>query len=297
MSFPSTIKKIRIANTSFGTRELGPALYSAIRSSYKYPWNVELNDKLEQNRDDLLYIIICPAGIKGDLNAILPKYYIAWQLEDLQSGYDNPTYYGIMKKALAVWDYSTFNINLLKTRQNIDAIHFVAGFNETIPMKDILFNQYVYDEKDKDIDVLFLGYVDSYPRRIVIKQQFIFCKVSMWFVSDLDIEGMRKAIRRAKVCINMAAKDPFVLATVRMNILLSNQACIVSETSCDDYANELYAKSGMVFVPYNLIVAKTLQLIRSPEERKKIAVKSYQWYRKRRWTDLFDFNKHLPEIV
>jgi len=292
--FPVTITTVAIFNGSFGTRELGPALLSAIRSVYSKPWNIILVDKLEYGRDDILYIIVCPAGL-GIKQVDMPKYYINWQLEFMIGAYNVPAYIDRMRGAIDNWEYSTFNLAISHSRDNIGSIHVPPGFNETIVDPDILTGKYVYTDENKDIDVLFLGYCDAYPRRIEIRQNCFNAKLRVWFVSDLDLEGMRKVIKRSKVCLNMAAQDEFVLATVRLNILLSNQACIVSEVSVDKVADKLYSQNGICFVPYDNIVEKLWDLVHDFDTRRTMAIKSYQWYKNQRhWNDIVDFNKLLP---
>src|SRR5579871_5354380 len=113
-NFPLTIKTIAIYNASFGTRELAPALLSAIRSVYSKPWNIIMVENIEHDREDILYIIICPAGF-GLNDVLMPKYYINWQLEFLIGAYNVPNYINRMKKAIANWDYSLFNIRTSET--------------------------------------------------------------------------------------------------------------------------------------------------------------------------------------
>lgn len=80
------------------------------------------------------------------------------------------------------------------------------------------------------------------------------------------------------------------LETIRLNILLSNQACIVSEDINDPEMN-IY-QDMVAFVPYNKLVQTCLELVADSERRKMMAIKSYQWYRSQRdWTRIADFNK------
>lgn len=287
--------KIAIYNGSFGTRELAPALLSAIRSVHSKPWSISIVNLLESNRDDILYIIICPAGLKKDV--ILPKKYITWQLEYMNGVYNNSNYINILRGAITNWDYSIININILKDRDNISSVHVPPGFDSIISMNDIIDGSYIYSDEGKDIDILFLGYCDAYPRRRLFRDNCNRTGLKTHFVSDLDLEGMKNVIRRSKVCINMAAHDPFILATVRLNILLSNQACIVSEFSIDTEMDNLYSKQGICFTPYNDLIEKAYDLVHNYEIRKNMAIKSYQWYRNyRKWNDIVNFNLLLPGL-
>src|SRR3990167_2022782 len=292
--FPSTITKIQIYNGSFGTRELDSAMLAILRSVHKKPWKIEITYKLELERDDILYIIICPAGL-GLNDVVMPKYYINWQLEFLIGRYNHPVYLNRLRQALDNWDYSKMNITISSTRDKINYHHVPPGFIETITTPDILSGQYVYTDEGKDIDVLFLGYCEAYPRRIKIRSQFQETGLNIYFPSALDIHGMQQAIRRSKVCINMAAFDYFILAQVRMNILFSNQACVVSEKSADEDDDVLYGEGGMLVVDYDNIVEQATSLVKDFELRRKTALKSYQWYKQnRRWSDIVDWAELLP---
>jgi hypothetical protein len=296
MQFPSSINRLAIYNASFGTRELGPALLAVLRSVYSKPWLISSVDHLEYDREDILYIIICPAGL-GIKETPMPKYYINWQLEFLVGAYNVPAYIDRLRNALDNWDYSQLNIKIAAARDKIIEHHVPPGFIETIPAPDILTGQYIYTDEGKDIDVLFLGYCDAYPRRILIRDNCVRAGLKIWFPSNLDLEGMRQAIRRSKVCINMAAQDMFILAQVRLNILLSNQSCIVSEKSTDAGDDHLYQQSGMLVVPYDKIVETVWDLVRDFEQRRAIAISSYQWYRNsRKWSEIVDWNSLLPQI-
>ena len=293
-TFPRGIKEIAIYNASFGTRELAPALLSAIRSVYLKPWNVMITRSLEYNRDDVLYIIICPAGL-GMKKIQMPKYYINWQLEYLNGNYNNPVYIERLRGALMNWDYSQTNIEIAKNRDNIHEIYVPPGFNEAITTLDILNGDYLYTDHGKDIDILFLGYCEAYPRRVTIRENCYKANMKIWFVSDLDLEGMKKAIRRSKICINMAAFEGFILHKIRMNVLLANQACVVSEVSIDRNSNIPYQNNGVCFVPYESIVETVWELLQHFDQRRAMALQSHRWYRNHQhWTDIVDFNKLLP---
>lgn len=290
------MRDIAIYNASFGTRELGPALLATLRKVYPRPELISLVDHLEYDREDRLYIIICPAGL-GISEVPMPKYYINWQLEFLIGYYNAPGYINRLRNAVANWDYSQLNIKIAAARDKVTLHHVPPGFVETIATPDILNGQYTYTDVGKDIDVLFLGYCDASPRRILIRDNCFRAGLRIWFPSALDLAGMQQAIRRAKVCLNMAVKDIFVLAQVRLNILLSNQACIVSEKSADVQDDLLYAQSGMKIVPYDSLVETLWDLVHDFDRRQSMAMTSYQWYtQQRRWDQIVDWNALLPPI-
>jgi len=292
--FPDTIKQIAIHNCSGVTRELVPALLSAIRSVHPKPWNVVLANGLQYDRDDVLFLIICPAGL-GKNNVPMPKYYINWQLEYLNGNYDNDAYIDRMRGALANWDYSQHNIRLSRIRDNIESIFVPPGFNESVSLPDIVRGEYIYTDEGKDIDVLFLGWSDPFPRRKDIRENCIRAGLKTLFTHCFNDNEMKQAIKRSKVCINIATTDSFIFHTIRMNLLLSNQACIVSEHTIDRADNLEYEQNGVCVVSYHDIVETVWNLVHNFEVRRNMALRSYQWYyNTRRWTNIVDFNKLLP---
>lgn len=293
ITFPDTIKSIVIYNASFGTRELARALLYAIRAVYPAPQHVSIAGSFENNRDDILYIIICPAGFGASNISKGPKYYINYQLEPTFA-LDRLTYLPLLSAAICNWDYCQYNVQYLTSLHNIKSLYVPVGYTPSISTDDILIESTMYSEQDKDIDVLFLGYCEAYPRRLKIRDDLYRRGLRIWFVSDLDLIGMQKAIKRARVCLNFHNADNMnSLETIRLNILLSNYACIVSEevkaSERDQY------KDVVIFTSYDKLVDKCCELKGQVEQRLSQAIKSYQWYiTKRRWNDIVDFNKLLP---
>lgn len=196
---------------------------------------------------------------------------------------------------MANWDYSQFNINISRLRDNIESLYVPPGFNETVSSPDIISGEYLYTDHEKDIDVLFLGWCDPFPRRLHIRDNFVRAGLKVLFVCGLNDHEMKSIIRRSKVCINIATTDTFIFHKIRMNILLSNQACIVSESTIDRSDNLQYEENGLCVVPYEMIIETVCELLQNFDIRRNMALRSYQWYRNtHRWTDIVDFNKLLP---
>jgi len=63
-----------------------------------------------------------------------------------------------------------------------------------------------------------------------------------------------------------------------MNLLLSNQACIVSEYTIDQADNLEYECNGVCGVSYENIVETVCDLIQNYEVRRNMDLRSYQWY-------------------
>lgn len=296
ITFPNTIKNIVIYNASFGTRELSRALLYAIRAVYPTPQSVTIGDSFENNRDDVLYIIICPAGFGASNISKGPRYYINYQLEPTFV-LDRPTYLPLLSAAICNWDYCRYNVQYLTSLHGVKSLYLPVGYTPCVSTSEIITDSYMYSEQDKDIDVLFLGYCEAYPRRIKIRDELYRRGLRIWFVSDLDLTGMQKAIKRARICLNFHNADNMnSLETIRLNILLSNYACIVSEEVAASESDQY--KEALIFTPYDKLVDKCCLLKHQVEQRLSQAIKSYQWYsNERRWNDIVDFNKLLPLCV
>lgn len=293
IEFPSSIKTIAIYNASHVTTELSGAFLSTLRAVYPNPECIKIVDSYSYDDETMLYIIICPRGIVRGEPIRGPKYYITYQLEGTHV-LPLPDYKQFLEGALYNWDYSRINVATLKEMQ-IKAVYLPPGFSPTIAPRDILHGNYIYSDVGKDIDVLFLGW-DIYPRRQKIKNELFAAGLRIWFVCGLNMNQMQDAIRRSKICLNMRVQDDMrCLETIRLNILLSNQACVVSESIIDPEL-DVY-KHAIISPPYHEIVSTCVKLIHDSERRRQIAVKGHQWYRnEREWSKIVDFNSLLPEI-
>lgn len=317
LKLPDSIKNIAIYNASHVTTELPGSLLLALRSIYPYPERINIisnspirdaNDVSDQEflcqQETTLYIMICPAGFGSSKHIKGPKYYITYQL-DPKTIFDNEPYRMFLSEAIYNWDYSKINIEHCtkmlgessdspnKNFYDLRLRYVPPGYTDTLSVPDIVNGTYLYSDEGKDIDVLFLGW-DVYPRRKFIKDELYKTGLRIWFVCTLDIEGMKKAVRRARICINIHHTDDMpVFQSVRMNVLLSNQACVVSENISDPEL-DIY-QDNIVVVPYDKLVSTCEELIKDPVRRRDIAVKSYQWYRNERaWNKIVDFPSLLP---
>lgn len=305
MLFPATIREIAIYNASHCTTELAPALLATIKAQHHHPEKITHVTSYHCDRDDILYIIVCPAGLK--IGTRYPKYYIFWQLEYMPLKLADPYYLGGMFGALQIWDYSRHNIKLTQQQYpDLPIIYVPVGYNDSCSTPEIISGKHHYTKDIPNVDILFLGYVTPGSRRKIFIDNCVAAGLKVEVRWDLDVDGMKQILRRAKICVNMASAYPFVLATVRLNMLLSNQACIVSEIPEDLDILQEYQESGIVFCPYDDLVANLVALIkddRTPskqtadERRKVIVQQSYDWYRTQRcWTDLVNFNELLPTL-
>lgn len=293
MEYPRTIQKICIFNASPVTKEWGPAALSSLRSVYPNPEKIELVTEFIMESDDILYIMICPAGIRGGRSKF-PKYYIIWQLDYLEGGFYEDNYKSVIKGALNVWEYSSTNFEQLRLL-DVPFKHVLPGFNETLSRPELISGEYLYDDIHKDVDVSFLGWVGPIERRQHIQTEMYKAGFRIWFVCGLNPDEMKQVIRRSKVCLNLISREPFPLSSIRLTFLLSNMACVVSERSTNPELEYLYGSEGVIFSDYDKLVDTCRNLISNYEKRKQLATRSYQWFRRtRRFEDINDFSSLLP---
>jgi len=295
IQFPKSINNIAILSSSHVTRELPIALLGVIRFVHPYPEKVNCVGEFRLNDETTLYIIICPAGLGSERYVTGPKYYITYQLEPTPI-LERETYRDFLSKAICNWDYSQVNVDFLRKYPEINIRYLPPGYSPYIAANDISDGRYYYTDDGKDVDVLFLGW-DMYERRKKIKEELIQAGLKIWFVHTLDLEGMKQAIRRAKVCINIHVFDIMpCLETIRLNILLSNQACVVNEFLPDDEL-DVY-KDNIMTVSYDHLVSTCVDLVNNLEKRRRLALRSHQWYRNERaWNKIVDFNSILPSLT
>ena len=196
--------------------------------------------------------------------------------------------------AIFNFDYSLKNISYCQRKYDIKQVYVPPGYMPSLTSNHIL-NGHNYNDDGRDIDVLFLGW-DVHVRRAVIRDQLKATGLNVLFICNLNVDGMKSLLRRAKVSLNMHVFDDWsILQSVRLSLLLSNQQCIVSE-AIDDPEVNIY-KEHILFTPYNQLVEQCVKLVNDFDRRKQMALESYRWYStERRWYNIVDFNSMLPNI-
>lgn len=278
--------KIVIFNASHVTKELPIPILNCLSQITTKQIVISLSPNFTE--ENTLFLIICPAGWKPEIS--LPKNYITYQLEINPYEFDQRrpyiSYLQILKSAIFNWDYSLKNC-LRFPEFNLKYV--VPGYDSYLTNKINV----PYTDKCKIYDVLFLGW-DIYPRRQFLKKELEKRGLKVLFVCDLDLRSMQHHIRISKIQLNFHFSDTTdVLETIRLNILLSNSSCVVSETTNDEIQNEY--KDYVSFVPFEELANKCVELIKNNSERERMANESFQWYStKRIWKEIVDFKQMLP---
>ena len=293
----SRIKEIKIFNASHVTRELAGALLATLRAAlWACPEKITTVNSFDINDYTALYIIICPAGLGDDVRTVVgPPFYITYQLEAYHV-FKRETYRDFLNGALDNWDYSSLNASKGRELWQLPLRYVPVGFSEPVSQYALLIGAKLYADAGRDIDVLFLGHAE-YPRRQELRTAYADAGIKATFACGLDPNQMKDIINRAKIVINVHMSENFILETVRLNLLLSNLSCIVSEESEDTVAVDTYRDSGIIFIDYADFIPTCHALLADFPRRKRHAHQSLQWYRStRQWNNIVDFPALLPEF-
>jgi hypothetical protein len=130
----------------------------------------------------------------------------------------------------------------------------------------------------KDIDVLFYGALTE--RRIGILDELR--SRGLEVVSLFGVYGTTRDefIARAKIVLNMHQYAPNIFELVRVNYLLANRVCVVSEGQPDDQDLD-WLRGGLEVVPYDLLVSRCVDLAQDPNRRKQLGNTGYERIRSR----------------
>lgn len=176
-----------------------------------------LVDKISPNDKDL-HIIYNASAVKH-----LPTNYIVYQTEVPGSSWFNSRYHQIIKKAVAVWDYSMNNTQAYQHSKTFIVPPGIAP----------------QPKAEKTIDVLFYGWLNgSKHRQQVINEMRR--HVNVVAVDNALEEEIWGLLNRSKVVVNIHYYANAPLEVFRINEALSFNCHVVSERSVagdNDYFN------------------------------------------------------------
>lgn len=188
---------------------------------------------------------------------------ILFQLEQLSEteGWFTPQKGEMLARSDAVWDYSLENVSFLKER-GIAATYVPLGFHSDL--------QTIYDDQNKDIDVLFFGSMNDRRSKILsmlrergyhVKELFgVYGKIRDSYIS------------RSKIVLNIHYYSTNIFEAVRLSYLLNNSVFVITESS------PFYPWKGVPLpsVPYNELVAACAYWLENDVEREKMREKMAQ---------------------
>ncbi len=178
--------------------------------------------------DDDLYIVLCPHVFE---TLPPPMKRIIFQLEQSRrSKWFTGPYMDILSQSLAIFDYSSDNVQFLQD----NGISYRDIFELTIaPITDYMPPEKPV-EKSPDFDVLFYGAYNPRRNKILKRLRKEFRVKS---VSEVYGNEMRDIIRQAPVVVNIHFYENALLETERLANAVSLGTRVVSERGSDEDKN------------------------------------------------------------
>lgn len=225
------------------------------------------------NRADpraLCVVIGAVSPLLGPLQQLDPRKTIIFNLEQLAS--DSALAGAHYRQWLRNWlvaDYHSANIEHLK-RENGDAQEVFEL--PVVPGKSVLFRPELAD--DKCVDVLFFGTLTE--RRMRVVHQLEEAGLSVETVAGAYADELTPAIRRAHIVLHVHFYSTGLFPVTRFLQPVASGVPIVCETS-EISSRSDWRQSGILFAPYDGLVAACTGLLRSPGEREKRAILTRQF--------------------
>ena len=268
------ITSISIYNASHVTREIEKVVYNYFYKNFGEKYKIERCKELKYHEENVLYVVICPAGLHS---FECPKNYIVYQLDQCvyNTHMHKNDYLQFLEKARCVLDYSQMNIDYLNKKGINNTLYFPISYDESLTMKNLR----EYTEGEKDIDVLFLGWTLPNSRRSTIMDSLKLKGYNVVFIWDKTPLEMQELVVRSKICVNIHTYDQGILETARLSNYLANRACIISEFCLDQNMVDIYSKHGVTFVDFSNLVDKVVELLPNESLRSHLAETSFQWYK------------------
>ncbi len=189
--------------------------------------------------------------------AAIPENAVIFNTEQYNSPWFGENYIELLKKHF-VLDYSPTNIKYLN-ELDIVARHVRLGY---VPEEDLRLAS--SPEEEKDIDVLFYGSLNQ--RRTMLLELLSVEDISVHVAQNMFGKDLDALIRRAKTVINIHYYDAKLFEIVRINYLLSNGVCVISENG-DDPMEKDYGES-LIFSDYDDLAETVLATLADQEKIK-----------------------------
>ena len=220
------VKTVTILTTRHA--EYNARVFERLLSALGLQVQVLLDSPMVYNDD--FYIVLCPQAF---VSLPPPMKRIIFQLEqNTRSDWFSASYMNDLSQSLAVFDYSSDNIQFLQD----NGMSYRDIFELTIaPIADYMPKPVA---KSPDFDVLFYGAYNDRRNKILERLGKEFRVKS---VCDVYGEEMRDIIRQAPVVVNIHFYENALLETTRLSEALSLGARVVSERGIDEDKNRDFA--------------------------------------------------------
>lgn len=169
---------------------------------------------------DGAWVVICPQAYES-----LPPKYVAYQLEQSGSSkHFTENYLNRLRQAVAVWDYSSRNVDFL-IGNGVDARKIKhVPITYTLDPKPVV-------RADYEFDVAFYGDVNNERRRLILDR--LGEKFRLKIVFGVYGDELYAQLKRARCVVNIHYYDDALLETTRVYECLSMNLCVVSERARD----------------------------------------------------------------
>lgn len=188
----------------------------------------------------------CFAGLIGEH---VPDGSIVYNMEPLHDGCRafEVGYLDTLRRC-HVLDYQRRNVEYL-AGLGVEAFHLPFGYHPSLERCEPV---------EKDIDVLIVGTMS--PRRLHVLNELMLAGVNVRFVQGVHGQELDQLVARAKVHVNVHRYENHPLEVVRLNYLMANGQCVVSEVGWDASESAAYS-AGVVFSPYQYIAQTVFALL------------------------------------
>ncbi len=158
--------------------------------------------------------------------------------------------YAALLGGYMVWDYAMENIALLR--------QMGVGAAALLPLCHYPGLTRIPGNREKDIDVLFIGSLNERRRSMLARLQ----QAGMGVVTLFNKYGQERdgVIARAKIMLNMHFYEARIFEAVRVSYYLANGLCVLSEGSGDARLDGEWG-AGVCFAPYQDLVQKAQALL------------------------------------
>ena len=188
-------------------------------------------DNIINNPDKILYIVIGATYLFNNL----PKKYILYQVEQINSPFFTEEYYKILENSTNIWDFSIHNIHKYPN------IPLNKIFYCPMPLQIIDINNY----NETEYDLFFYGSYNKRRENILnLLQQKYNIIIGYMFKDDIR----DNYIKKSKIIINLHFYDNIALESCRINEVLKYNKPIISEyTTKGDWYNMYIYKDVVSF--------------------------------------------------